>query len=393
MAGNSHTGPLAGLRIVEVGSIGPGPFCAMLLADLGADVIRLDRSSGAALVGPNADFRTEVMHRGRRSVALDLKNPRGREVVLNLVAEADGLIEGFRPGVTERLGIGPDECLAVNPRLVYGRMTGFGQDGPLAQAAGHDLNYVAQSGLLSLIGRRGQPPTPPLSLVGDFGGGGMMLALGMLAAIWETQRSGRGQVVDAAMADGAALLGAAFHGFVSNGTWRTTRGTNIVDSGAPFYDTYETADGRWLAVAAMETHFYAELLDILDLDPTSLPDQHDQGRWPEMKKVFADAIHTRTRDEWVVIAQGRACVSAVLDVEESWRHPHNVARGTFVEIAGVTQPSPQPRFSRTAAAVDGPPPAPGEDTREALASWGVPTSRIDEWLAAGAVTDKEHAQG
>lgn len=393
MAGNPHTGPLAGLRIVEVGSIGPGPFCAMLLADLGADVIRLDRSSGAALVGPNTDFRTEVMHRGRRSVALDLKNPRGREVVLNLVAEADGLIEGFRPGVTERLGIGPDDCLAVNPRLVYGRMTGFGQDGPLAQAAGHDLNYVAQSGLLSLIGRHGQPPTPPLSLVGDFGGGGMMLALGMLAAIWETQRSGRGQVVDAAMADGAALLGAAFHGFVSNGTWRTTRGTNIVDSGAPFYDTYETADGRWLAVAAMETHFYAELLDILDLDAASLPDQYEQGRWPEMKKVFADTIRTRTRDEWVEIAQGRACVSAVLDVEESWGHPHNVARGTFVEIAGVTQPSPQPRFSRTAAAVDGPPPAPGEDTREALASWGVPTSRIDEWLDAGAVTDKEHAQG
>ncbi|MBM7517948.1 CaiB/BaiF CoA transferase family protein [Nocardioides nitrophenolicus] len=379
------TGPLVGLRVVEIGSIGPGPFCAMLLADLGADVVRVDRTSGAALVGPNADFRTEVMHRGRRSVAVDLKHPRGREVVLDLVAGADILVEGFRPGVTERLGIGPEECAAVNPRLVYGRMTGYGQDGPLAQAVGHDINYVAQSGLLALVGRHGQPPTPPLSLAGDFGGGGLMLALGLLAAVWEAQRSGRGQVVDAAMVDGSALLAAAFHGFVSNGTWDTERGTNIVDSGAPFYDAYETADGKWLAVGGMEAHFYADLLDILDLDPATLPDQNDRAQWPRMKQVFADAVRARTREEWVTRAAGRGCVSPVLEVEEAWVDPHNVARGTFVEVAGVVQPSPQPRFSQTPARIDGPPPAPGEHTREALAAWGIATDRIDAWEAAGAI--------
>jgi alpha-methylacyl-CoA racemase len=384
-AERSFTGPLAGLRVVEIGSIGPGPFCAMLLADLGADVIRVDRTAGAALVGPNADFRTEVMHRGRRSVAVDLKHPKGREVVLELVRGADALIEGFRPGVTERLGIGPDDCAAVNPRLVYGRMTGYGQDGPMAQAVGHDINYIAQSGVLALVGRNGQPPTPPLSLAGDFGGGGSILALGVLAAVWEAQRSGRGQVIDAAMVDGSALLAAAFHGFVSNGTWDTVRGTNIVDSGAPFYDAYETADGRWLAVGAMEAHFYADLLDILEIDPATLPDQNDRTQWPLMKKVFAEAVRTRPLDEWVERAAGRGCISPVLEVEEAWVDPHNVARGTFVEIAGVTQPTPQPRFSRTVARVDGPPRAPGEDTREALAAWGVSVDSIDAWEAAGAI--------
>jgi alpha-methylacyl-CoA racemase len=383
-----HTGPLAGLKVVEIGSIGPGPFCAMLLADLGADVLRLDRSSGATLVGPNADFRTEVMHRGRRSVAVDLKNPRGREVVLSLVADADALIEGFRPGVTERLGVGPEECWAVNPRLVYGRMTGYGQDGPMAQAVGHDLNYVAQSGILSMIGRRGEAPVPPLSLVGDFGGGGMLLALGIVSAVLEARTSGRGQVVDAAMVDGAALLGAAFHGFTSAGTWRggnAGRGTNIVDSGAHFYDTYECADGRYLAVAGMEPHFYADLLEILEIDPASLADQLDESQWPAMKKVVADAVRTRPRDEWVRRADGRGCISAVLDPEEAWAHPHNVARRTFTEVGGVTQPTPQPRFSRTAAEIDGPPPAPGEHTRSALAAWGVPEDTVAAWEQAGAV--------
>ncbi|CAN5460539.1 CaiB/BaiF CoA-transferase family protein [soil metagenome] len=380
-----HTGPLSGMRIVEIGSIGPGPFCAMMLADLGADVLRLDRSTGAALVGPNADFRTEVMHRGRRSVAVDLKNPQGSEVVLELVRDADALVEGFRPGVTERLGVGPEECLAVNPRLVYGRMTGYGQDGPMAQAVGHDLNYVAQSGILAMIGRHGQAPTPPLSLVGDFGGGGMLLALGILAAIWESQRSGRGQVVDAAMVDGAAALGAAFHGFASAGTWHPERGTNIVDSGAPFYDVYETSDGGWLAVAAMEAHFYAELLEILSIDPGGLPDQFDESQWLQTKKVFADVIRGRSRDEWVARADGRGCVSAMLEPREAWTYPHNVSRGTFVEVAGVTQPSPQPRFSRTSAQVDGPPPAPGEHTREALADWGVAHETIAAWEQAGAI--------
>jgi alpha-methylacyl-CoA racemase len=374
-----------GLKVVEIGSIGPGPFCAMLLADLGADVVRVDRTSGATLVGPNADFRTEVMHRGRRSVAVDLKHPQGAQVVLDLVADADVLLEGFRPGVTERLGIGPEACAEVNPRLVYGRMTGYGQDGPLAQAVGHDINYVAQSGLLALVGRHGQPPTPPLSLAGDFGGGGMVLALGVLAAVWEAQRTGLGQVVDAAMADGSALLAAAFHGFVSNGTWDTERGTNIVDSGAPFYDAYETADGKWLAVGAMEPHFYADLLDVLDLDPATLPDQDDRSQWPQAKKVVADAVRTRTRDAWVARAAGRACISPVLEVREAWTDPHNVARGTFVEVAGITQPAPQPRFSRSPAFVDGPPPAPGEHTRVALAAWGIAPDRIEAWEAAGAI--------
>ncbi|TWH00896.1 alpha-methylacyl-CoA racemase [Nocardioides sp. J9] len=381
----SFTGPLAGLRVVEVGSIGPGPYCAMLLADLGADVIRVDRAQGAALVGPNADFRTEVLHRGRRSVAVDLKHPRGHEVVLDLVASADALIEGFRPGVAERLGIGPDVCLAANSRLVYGRMTGYGQDGPLAQAVGHDINYIAQSGVLALVGRQGQPPTPPLSLVGDFGGGGAVLALGLLAAVWEAGRSGRGQVVDAAMVDGSALLAAAFHGFVSAGTWRTERGTNIVDSGAPFYDAYETADGRWLAVGALEPHFYADLLDVLGLDAAALPDRDDHTRWPELAKVFADTIRERTREEWVTRAAGRGCISPVLDVQEAWVHPHNVARGTFVDVAGVTQPAPQPRFSRTTAVVDGPPPVPGEHTREALAAWGIDPDVVRDWERDGAI--------
>lgn len=386
-----HTGPLAGVKVVEVGSIGPGPFCGMLLADLGADVVRLDRASKAALVGPNDDPRVEVMHRGRQSVAVDLKHPAGREVVLALVERADVLFEGFRPGVAERLGIGPDDCWEVNPRLVYGRMTGYGQSGPMAQAVGHDLNYIAQSGVLAMIGRHDQPPTPPLSLLGDFGGGGMLLALGILAALWEAQRSGSGQVVDAAMVDGAALLGAAFHGFVSTGAWRTTRGTNVVDSGAPFYDVYETSDGKWLALAAMEAHFYADLLEILEIDPRSLPEQHDQSQWPAVKKVVADAVRTRTRDDWVARAGGRGCVSPVLEVEESWRDTHNVARGTFTEVGGVVQPSPQPRFSRTRARVDAPPPVPGEHTRAALAGWGVPAGTVAAWERAGAVRQEETA--
>lgn len=384
-AGSRFTGPLSGLKVVEIGGIGPGPFCAMLLADLGADVIRVDRLSGAALVGPNDDFRIEVMHRGRRSVAVDLKNPAGREVVLDLVERADVLMEGFRPGVAERLGIGPEACFEVNPRLVYGRMSGYGQDGPMAQAVGHDLNYVAQSGLLALVGRHGQPPTPPLSLVGDFGGGGLILALGIVASLWEGTRSGHGQVVEAAMVDGAALLGAAFHGFVSSGTWHPDRGTNIVDSGAPFYDVYETSEGRWLAVAAMERHFYADLLDILGLDPDSLPDQNDEASWPKLKQVIADAVRTRPRDEWVRRADGRGCISAVLEPQEAWTHPHNRVRGTFVEVAGVTQPSPQPRFSRTPAQIDAPPPVPGEHTRPALAAWGVPAGQIHAWERAGAI--------
>ncbi len=381
----SFTGPLSGLKVVEIGSIGPGPFCAMLLADLGADVVRVDRATGAGLVGPNADFRTELLHRGRRSLAVDLKHPNGAEVVLSLVTDADVLIEGFRPGVTERLGIGPDECAERNPRLIYGRMTGFGQDGPLAQHVGHDINYVALSGALSLIGRHGQPPTPPLSLIGDFGGGGMLLALGVLSALFERQRSGRGQVIDASMVEGAALLTTPFFGFSQNGTWNGERGTNLVDSGAPFYDAYETADGKWLSVGALEPHFYADLVALLDL-PDDLPDQNDRTQWPHMKKIFADAVRGRTLAEWLEAAEGRTpCIAPVLDVDEAPLHPHHVARGTFVEVDELVQPAPAPRFSRSAAVVDRRPPSPGEHTTEILSDWGIDSDCADRWLRSGAV--------
>jgi alpha-methylacyl-CoA racemase len=377
-------GPLAGIRVVEIGSIGPGPFCAMVLADLGADVLRVDRLSGAGLVGPSSDFSTELLNRGRRSMSLDLKHPDGAEVVLKLVEQADALIEGFRPGVTERLGIGPDECLARNPRLIYGRMTGYGQDGPMAQAVGHDLNYIAQAGVLGLIGRAGQPPTPPLSLVGDFGGGGLLLALGILAAIVERSVSGQGQVVDAAMVEGAALLATPFFGYLQTGAWNAERGTNIVDSGAPFYDAYECADGRYLTVAAMEPKFYSALVELLQL--TDLPGQHDQARWPEMKERFAAAIRTRTRDEWCALAGGvEACVAPVLGADEVASDEHLSARNAFVEADGIVQPAPAPRFSRTPAALSRRPPQPGEHTVEALADWGFSSDEVSGLLERGAI--------
>jgi alpha-methylacyl-CoA racemase len=379
-------GPLNGLRIVEIGSIGPGPFCAMVLADLGADVLRVDRASGGGLVGPNADHRAELLNRGRRSIAVDLKHPDGSEVVLRLVEDADALIEGFRPGVAERLGIGPDACLARNPRLIYGRLTGYGQDGPMAQAVGHDLNYIAHSGVLGLIGRRGQPPTPPLSLIGDFGGGGLMLALGILAAVVERSRSGSGQVIDASMVDGSALLATPFYGYVQTGAWSIERGTNIVDSGAPFYDVYETSDGRWLSVAAMEPQFYRALIELLGLEDENLPNQHDRKRWPEMKERFASAIRARTRDEWCAAARAvEACVAPLLGVEEVAEDEHLRARGTFVEHEGLMQPAPAPRFSRTPAALWHRPPLPGEHTEAALADWGFSTAEIAGLIEAGAI--------
>jgi alpha-methylacyl-CoA racemase len=380
------SGPLAGIRVLEIGSIGPGPFCAMVLADLGADVLRVDRVSGAALVGPSADFSTELLNRGRRSVAVDLKHPGGAEVILRLVEQADALVEGFRPGVTERLGIGPDACLERNPRLVYGRMTGYGQDGPMARAVGHDLNYIAQAGVLGLIGRRGQPPTPPLSLIGDFGGGGLMLAFGILAALLERQRSGAGQVVDAAMVEGAALLATPFFGYLQTGDWSTERGANIVDSGAPYYDAYETADGRWLTVAAMEPHFYAALLELLGLAGEDLPDQNDQGAWPAMKERFAAVIRTRTRDDWCAAAEGvEACIAPVLGAGELADDPHLKARGTFVRHHGLVQPGPAPRFSRTPASLDLAPPRPGQHTAEALEDWGFSAEQVAELQDDGAV--------
>jgi alpha-methylacyl-CoA racemase len=380
------SGPLSGIRVVEIGSIGPGPFCAMILADLGADVLRVDRATGGGLVGPNADHSTELLNRGRRSIAVDLKHADGAGVVLRLVGSADVLMEGFRPGVAERLGIGPEPCQERNPGLVYGRMTGYGQDGPMAQAVGHDLNYVALSGVLGMIGRRGQPPTPPLSLVGDFGGGGLMLALGILAALLERQHSGLGQVIDASMVEGSALLATCFFGYMQTGAWSAQRGTNIVDSGAPFYDVYETSDGRWLSVAAMEPQFYRALLRVLGLDATDLPDQNDRERWPEMKVRFAAAIRTRTRDEWCAAAEGvEACVAPVLGVDEIEAEPHLRARGAFERRDGILQPTPSPRFSRTPASLSRRPPLPGEHTAEALADWGFGDTEIDELHAAGAI--------
>jgi alpha-methylacyl-CoA racemase len=379
-------GPLSGVRVLELGSIGPGPFCAMVLADLGAEVLRVDRASGGGLVGPNGDHRAELLHRGRRSVAIDVKHPDGLATIIELAQRADALVEGFRPGVAERLGIGPEELLCRNPRLVYGRMTGYGQDGPLAQTAGHDLNYIALSGVLGMIGRTGQPPTPPLSLIGDFGGGGLVLALGILAALIERAASGRGQVIDASMLEGSALLATPFFGFAQTGVWSPERGSNIVDSGAPFYDAYETADGRWLAVAAMEPHFYADLLALLELGDADLPEQNDRARWPEMKRRFAAAVATRTRDEWMTRAAAhQACVAPVLTVDELEQDPHLSARQSFVRHDGILQPAPTPRFSRTPAQLHHRPPLPGEHTREALADWGVEPSRIEALLDSGAI--------
>src|SRR4051794_23138736 len=348
------TGPLAGLRVVELAGIGPGPFAAMLLADLGADVLRIDRPGARP---PAGAAEHDLLNRGRRSVAVDLKDPAGAELVLALVERADVLIEGFRPGVTERLGIGPEPCLERNPRLVYGRMTGYGQDGPMAQAVGHDINYVAQSGVLSMIGRHAQPPTPPLNLVADFGGGGLVLAFGILAALLERQRSDQGQVIDASMVEGAALLAIPFFGFLQTGVWKPERGTNIVDGGAPFYDAYECADGKWLSVGAIEPKFYAALVELLALSGEDLPDQLDQARWPETKERFAAAIRTRTRDEWWELASDvEACVAPVLEPDEVADDPHLKARQVFVRHGGMLQPAPVPRFSRTPGALSHTPP-------------------------------------
>jgi alpha-methylacyl-CoA racemase len=373
-------GPLAGVRVVELAGIGPGPFCAMLLADLGAEVLRVDRPAAARTGWPT------VLARGRRSVAVDLKHPDGAGVVLDLVAAADALVEGFRPGVAERLGIGPDACLARNPRLVYGRVTGWGQEGPWRQAAGHDIDYIALAGALHPVGPAGGPPVPPLNLVGDFGGGGMLLAFGVVAALLERGRSGAGQVVDAAMVDGAALLTTQFHELLAAGLWHERRGSNLLDGGAPFYGVYETADGRHLAVGALEPQFYAELLRRLGLDAGDLPDQLDRDGWPLLRERLAALFRTRTLDEWSELLAGTdACVAPVLGLGEAPAHPHNRARGTFVDVGGVVQPAPAPRFGRTPC--DPPTPAahPGEHTDQALTDWGVPAERVARLRATGAI--------
>ena len=363
-------GPLKGVRVLEFEAVGPGPFCGMLLADMGADVLLLDRPQDPHL-GLERERRSDVMLRGRRSVTLDLKQPNALDATLALVDKADAIIEGFRPGVMERLGLGPDVLLARNPKLVYGRMTGWGQDGPLAPRAGHDINYVALSGALHTIGRAGDAPVPPLNLVGDFGGGGMLLGFGIACALFEAQRSGHGQVVDAAMVEGASLLTTMFWGMQAARQWSDTRGDNVLDSGAPWYDSYATSDHRYVAIGAIEPKFYVELLQRLGLASEPLPDQHDRGGWPAVRARFAAVFSTRTRDEWCRVFEGSdACFAPVLTFYEAARHPHYVARHGHVSIAGVTQPAPAPRFSRTPGEVRGAPPERGAQGRAALVDWG-----------------------
>jgi alpha-methylacyl-CoA racemase len=378
-------GPLNGLKIIEVAGIGPGPFAAMMLSDMGADVIRVDRSANA-MGGDPATPPSDILNRGRRSIGLDLKSPEGVEVLLELVAAADGLVEGFRPGVAERLGFGPDVCAERNPRLVYGRMTGWGQEGPYAPTAGHDINYIALAGVLGLLGRAGERPAIPLNLVGDFGGGGMLLAFGVLAGIHHVSRGGRGQVVDAAMVDGSALLSSMMHGLRAEGAWRDRRGTNVIDSGAHFYEVYETKDGRFVAVGAIESKFYGELLEIVGLGDADTPNQWDQNRWPEMKDRLAEVFRSRTRDEWDELLLGTdACYAPVLELSEVGDHPHNAARGTFIDVAGIMQPAPAPRFSQTSANVQRPPAHPGQHTLEVLAEWGLTDDEIALLHESGAV--------
>ena len=377
-------GPLEGYRIIEIAGIGPGPYCAMLLADMGAEVLRVARPDPGILA---RDPARDPLNRGRRCIRLDLKNPEAIGALLRLVERADGLLEGFRPGVMERLGLGPEPCLARNPRLVYGRMSGFGQAGPLAGAAGHDINYLALAGVLAHIGRSGQPPTPPLNLVADFGGGGLLLAFGMVCALLECARSGLGQVVDAAMVDGAACLMTWFHAAQQAGGWRDERGTNLLDGGAPFYDVYETADGKHVAIGALEPQFFAELLASTGLAAAELPAQYDREGWPVLRERLTEVFRTRTRDEWCEIMADRdACFAPVLSMAEARRHPHQRARDAYVEVGGTLQPRPAPRFSRTDAAVQGPPAGDGEHTDAVLADWGFSQGEIAALRKAGAAS-------
>ncbi|WP_254666521.1 CaiB/BaiF CoA-transferase family protein [Humibacillus sp. DSM 29435] len=375
-------GPLRGVRVVELAGLGPGPFAAMLLADLGADVVRIDRPGTTGLPVPMPP-EVDLLRRGRPSVALDLKHPEGIATAQALIARADVLIEGFRPGVAERLGLGPDECLTANPRLVYGRMTGWGQHGPLSQSAGHDITYLAITGALSAIGRAGGPPQVPLNLVGDFGGGALYLVAGVLAALLEARSSGEGQVVDAAIVDGTAHLSTMLTGLVSAGLWSQARGTNLFDTGAPFYDVYETADGGWMAVGPLETMFYAEMVDRLEIADRAPADHLDPRQWPLLRRLLAEAFSGRTRDDWTALFEGTdACVSPVLSYAEAPEHSHLAARGTYVEHHGVVQPAPAPRFSRTPGALSSPPPLrAGADTRAALEAWGI--TDVDALLASG----------
>lgn len=375
-------GPLSGIRIIELAGIGPGPFCGMMLADMGADVIRVERPGG----NPGDAGGHDILFRNRKSVAVNLKTPAGVETVLRLCEKADGLFEGFRPGVAERLGVGPQVCLARNPKLVYGRMTGWGQTGPLAKAAGHDINYISLSGALHAMGRRGEGPVPPLNLVGDFGGGGMMLAFGMVCGILEASRSGKGQEIDCSMVEGASALMAMFYGLHGIGQFSDERGTHMLDSGAHFYDTYATADGKYISIGSIEPQFYTLLKQQLQLDESVFGEQLNPQRWPQQKEKLAAIFRTRTRDEWCKLMEGTdVCFAPVLGLEEAPRHPHNLARNSFVPVGDMLQPAPTPRFSRTPSGTPRPISAPGTDTRAVLDDCGFSSAEIDALLANGAV--------
>jgi len=378
-------GPLQGVKIVELAGIGTGPFAGMLLSDMGADIVRVDR---AAQVNPGVFDKPnlEPLYRGRRSIGVDLKNPEGVELVLRLVEKADALFEGYRPGVTERLGLGPDDCLARNPKLVYGRMTGWGQDGPMAQAAGHDINYIALAGALAHFGRAGSKPTPPINLVGDFGGGGMFMAFGLVCGILEARASGTGQVLDVAMVDGSAVLMSMMWGLKQIGFWDEAMGSNVLDTGAPFYDTYETADGKFVSLGSLEPQFYAELIQRLGLEGEDLPAQMDRGGWDTLRDRFTALFKTKTRAEWdAILAGSDACYAPVLTMSEATNNEHIKARNTIIERDGVPQPAPAPRFSRTVAEVERSAPWPGQHTDEALGDWGLDADEVAKLRETGAI--------
>jgi alpha-methylacyl-CoA racemase len=366
-------GPLKGVKILEVGGIGPAPFCGMMLSDMGAEVIRIERKDQLKLMEP----KYEVLLRNRRSIALNLRKREGVDAVLRIVDQIDAIFEGFRPGVMEKLGLGPDVCLSRNPKLVYGRMTGWGQEGPLSNAAGHDINYISLSGALHAIGRAGKRPVPPLNLVGDFGGGGMLLAFGMVCALFESRTAGKGQVVDAAMVDGSAALMAMIYGMHASGLWTDDREANLIDGGAHFYDTYETADGKYISIGSIEPQFYTLLIELAEIDDAGFENQLDRRKWPELKDKLKKVFKQKSRNEWCSIMEGSdICFAPVLSMEESVRHPHNQLRKTFVDIDGVKQPGPAPRYSRTRPEIQGPPPDPGADTDAVLADFGFSADEV-----------------
>ena len=384
-------GPLKGVKIIELAGIGPVPLCGMMLSDMGAEVVRVDRAVGA-VGGISVERPYDVLGRGRKSIRVNLKDPEGIEVVYRLLENADALIEGFRPGVTERLGLGPEQVLERCPQIVYGRMTGWGQEGPMADLAGHDINYIALAGALSAIGSKGGKPVPPLNLVGDFGGGGMFLFSGVLCGIIEAMKSGKGQVIDAAMVDGAAVLSAAVYGFRAQGIWDDERGSNFADGGAPFYDTYECADGKYISIGSIEPQFYAELMELggFDADDPVFKEQFNKANWPRSKELMAERFATKTREQWCeIMAQSDICFAPVLGMDEAPQHPHNVERKAFIEMDGWMQPAPAPRFDRTVQEIQGPTPVAGTDTAQVLLDAGFSNAEIDSLMnkvaVAGAV--------